>query len=278
MLDASTGLEEVAACPADGSVDREKWARGLPALRNEAIAIPPGLKDILLPLCTALAEGGAGDSALHIRDAIAANGIDADSLLSVSLAQKSEGHSNQRAAHGLLARSGVADRRARQRSAGASSVVDRRSSIVDRRWTIDDGRSLGPRLLSRSAGPGRRSSKRTTAHTRCAARICALGWSLHSHRCVYCGNAGEDFVAAAPDVNRPRAPRRAVREVQRLHKSDRRRSEPTPFPLLAIDDLATMHLDRGRDEPRLSAAGAVRSRRDRAANRVLGPAKPDTAQ
>ena len=73
-------------CPLTG-VDSENWARGLPALRNEAVAIPPGLKAILLPLCTALAECGAGESALHIRDAIAANGIDADSLLGVSLAR-----------------------------------------------------------------------------------------------------------------------------------------------------------------------------------------------
>ena len=86
-LDASAGLDETPPATLSAVSIREKWTRGLPALRNEAIAIPAGLKDILLPLCTALAECGAGESALHIRDAIAANGIDADSLLGVSLAR-----------------------------------------------------------------------------------------------------------------------------------------------------------------------------------------------
>ena len=87
MLDASDGLDETAPARFRAASMREKWTRGLPVLWNEAIAIPAGLKDILLPLCTALAECGAGESALHIRDAIAVNGIDAGSLLSVSLAR-----------------------------------------------------------------------------------------------------------------------------------------------------------------------------------------------
>jgi len=82
-----------------------------------------------------------------------------------------------------------------------------------------------------------------STHTlRCS--YCALGWSLHSHRCVYCGNAGEDFVAAAPDVSRPQ------RRVELCGKCSGYTKvidvqEPTPFPLLAIADLATISLDEG---------------------------------
>jgi hypothetical protein len=87
MLDASAALDETVPATFTAESTREKWRRGLPALWNEAITIPAGLKDFLLPLCAALAECGAGESAIRIRDAIAAHHIDADSLLSVSLAR-----------------------------------------------------------------------------------------------------------------------------------------------------------------------------------------------
>src|SRR6185436_20438915 len=68
----------------------DKRTRGVPAVRNETVDIPLQLGEFLLPLCTALAEGGAGDSARHIGGAIAARSIDAISLLRVSLARDQE--------------------------------------------------------------------------------------------------------------------------------------------------------------------------------------------
>jgi hypothetical protein len=73
---------------------------------------------------------------------------------------------------------------------------------------------------------------------------CALGWSLQSSRCVYCGNPGDDFVAAAPDVSRPERRVELCARCSGYTKVIEVR-EPTPFPLLAIEDLATMHLDQG---------------------------------
>ncbi|HET9467945.1 MAG TPA: hypothetical protein VFO48_06020, partial [Vicinamibacterales bacterium] len=86
-LDASTAIQGTPLLTLSPVSLLEKSARGLPALRNEIVPIPPVLRDFLLPFCEALADGGAGDSARHIRDAIAARSIDADSLLSVSLAR-----------------------------------------------------------------------------------------------------------------------------------------------------------------------------------------------
>ncbi|HET9468242.1 MAG TPA: formate dehydrogenase accessory protein FdhE, partial [Vicinamibacterales bacterium] len=73
---------------------------------------------------------------------------------------------------------------------------------------------------------------------------CAFGWTLDSRRCVYCANAGAEFVVAAPDVSQPQ---------QRVELCGRCSgytkvidvTEPTPFPLLAIADLATITLDQG---------------------------------
>ena len=168
--------------------------------------------------------------------------------------QKSEGDSDERAPHGVLARSRVADWRIGQRAAGVPPVIVHRplsiggraidagrSTIDDRRSTIDDHWNRGycpfcgswPAFIEAHGG----------AHTlRCS--YCALGWSLSSRRCVYCGNAAGDFVAAAPDVDQPQ---RRVELCGRCSGYTKviDVQEPTPFPLLAIEDLATMNLDQG---------------------------------
>lgn len=78
-------------------------------------------------------------------------------------------------------------------------------------------------------------------HTlRCA--YCALGWAMASYRCVYCGHDGEDFLTTRPD---PEAPGRLIQfcgacggyaKVLDLPR-------PTEFPLVAIEDLASLDLD-----------------------------------
>ena len=63
-----------------------KLTRGVPALAGEPIPVPvPVLLPALLQLCDALAEGGAGEAATHIRQTIAEKQIDAGSLLTTSL-------------------------------------------------------------------------------------------------------------------------------------------------------------------------------------------------
>ena len=73
---------------------------------------------------------------------------------------------------------------------------------------------------------------------------CALGWSLQSRRCIYCGNSGEDFVSAAPDVNQPRH-RVELCGTCGGYTKIIDLAASTPFPLLAIEDLATIDLDSG---------------------------------
>jgi FdhE protein len=243
MLDASIRLEDVGETPLTAESVGDKWSRGLPALRNAAIPIPPALKDILLPICAALAECGAGESALHIRDAIAAHGIDADSLLSVSLSR------NQKAIRTSALHMGFSpDLVWLIGELGSAPLAHKLSSIVHRRSSIDDGRSTIDDLWDRGYCPCCGSwptliEARDAAHTlRCS--YCALGWTLSSQRCVYCGHAGEEFVTAAPDV---RAPERRVELCGRCSGYTKviDVQDPTPFPLLAIADLATIELDQG---------------------------------
>jgi hypothetical protein len=249
MLDASEGLAGTAPATFTTASIRKKWTRGLPVLRNEAISIPAGLKDVLLPLCTALAECGAGESAVHIRDAIEAHGIDADSLLSVSLAR------NQKAVRtsalhmgfspdlvwliGELGSAPLAHHLAAGLEKGSGSLFPESTTKKAPGAFFQWDRGYCPFCGSWPAF----IEAHDGAHVlRCS--YCALGWSLLSHRCLYCGNTGEDFVAAAPDVNQPQRRVELCGQCSGYTKVIDAR-EPTPFPLLAIVDLATVNLDQG---------------------------------
>ncbi len=261
MLEASAGLAGTAPATFTASSMREKWTRGLPALRNETVAIPAGLKDVLLPLCTALAECGAGESALHIRNAIAAKDIDADSLLSVSLARNQKAIRTSALHMGfspdlvwLIGELGSAPL-AHYLSSGLELSAGLNTSTANTAagtGLLPDARSaelqVGPEDWDRGYCPFCGSwptfiEGRDNTHVlRCS--YCALGWCLQSHRCVYCGNAGDDFISAAPDVSQPR---RRVDLCGRCSGYTKVIDvpQPTPFPLLAIEDLASLNLDEG---------------------------------
>ena len=78
-------------------------------------------------------------------------------------------------------------------------------------------------------------------HTlRCS--FCAHGWELLGYHCLYCGNEGQGFITAAAD---PEQPGRRLQlcgacggYVKALEMD-----EPSTFPLVAIDDLASLDLD-----------------------------------
>src|SRR5437667_8232398 len=65
-----------------------KLGRGVPLLAAEPIPLPlPLLTPAIGRLCEALADGGAGDAATHIRQAIESGAIEPGSLLGASLAR-----------------------------------------------------------------------------------------------------------------------------------------------------------------------------------------------
>jgi hypothetical protein len=85
MLDAAGTLDEPVPETLEPAVVLEKWRRGLPALRNVRVAIPDSLKAAVPGFCEALVDAGAGDSALHLLEALRQGAIDPGSLLAVSL-------------------------------------------------------------------------------------------------------------------------------------------------------------------------------------------------
>jgi FdhE protein len=75
---------------------------------------------------------------------------------------------------------------------------------------------------------------------RCA--YCACGWQLHSYRCLYCGNDGETFVTAAANPEEPGRRLQLCGECGGYVKVIKT-EEPSVFPLVAIEDLASLDLD-----------------------------------
>ena len=128
------------------------------------------------------------------------------------------------------------------------STIDAGRTPIDAGQTIDVGRSTIDDHWHRGYCPfcgswpafiEAHGGKRAL---RCS--YCALEWAPASNSCIYCGNAGNDFVAAAPDVQQPQ---RRVELCGRCSGYTKviEVEDPTPFPLLAIEDLATLSLDQG---------------------------------
>ncbi len=245
LEDSRAGLPE--ATPA---VVLGKWSRGLPALRNEAIPIPDALKDILPALCDALAHGGAGDSAAHIRDALTGGEIDAGSLLRVSLARNRNAIRTSSLHHGfapdlvwLVGELGSSPL-AHYCQTHVLGAPELKAAIGG--WNRGYCPCCGswPALIETLDGPGRRSASREGGPQWLRCSYCAATWELASSRCLYCDNHDHRFVAAAPDIARPGRRLELCGACGNYTKVIDVASL-TPFPLIAIEDLATMDLDEG---------------------------------
>ena len=219
-----------------------KLARGVPALAGEPIPLPVALlKPPLLSLCDELAAGGAGEAATHIREAIDSGSIEAGSLLTASLA-RDQGAIRSGATHrGLspdlvwlvaeLAVSPVAY--ALQRMLFASAAAVEHASATVAAWNHGYCPACGSWPALAEVVDGHRT-------LRCS--FCATAWELTTHACIYCEEAGEPFVTVAPEEGRED---RRIELCSSCGSYLKTVDLPalSPFPLLAIADLATMDLD-----------------------------------
>jgi FdhE protein len=215
-----------------------KLRQGVPALAGEPIPVPAvTLRPVMVSLCGALAAGGAGDAAEHIRAAIVGGDIDPVSLLTASLARDQHAIRTGAVHRGLapdliwliaeLAVSPFAH--ALQRSIFAHEGL----ADALRQWHQGYCPACGSWPALAEVAGGHRTM-------RCS--FCAAAWELNTYACVYCQESGENFVTAAP--NEEHMDRRL--ELCRACGSYLKTvdvAELSPFPLLAIADLETMDLD-----------------------------------
>jgi len=218
-----------------------KLARGVPVLAGEPIPLPvPVLTPTLLRLCDALAAGGAGEAATHIRETIESGHIEPGSLLAASLSRDQAAVRTGAVHRGLapdlvwlVAELAVSPFvHALQRMVFGSIGTGALRAALDG-WNRGYCPACGSWPAVAEVAAGHRT-------LRCS--FCSSGWELTSYSCIYCGESGEPFVTAAP--NEERTDRRI--EVCRscggyLKTLDV--PELSPFPLLSISDIETTDLD-----------------------------------
>jgi len=218
-----------------------KLGRGVPVLAGEPIPVPLGLLNgALLKLCDALAEGGAAESATHIRDAIANGSMEAGSLLTASLARNQDAIRTGAVHRGLapdlvwlvaeLATTPFAH-------ALQHSVFDNRQETSFLAACSGWNRGYCPACGSWPALAECAASHRVL---RCS--FCSAGWELDTYACIYCGEAGDPFVTAAPDQER-KDRRVEVCSACQAYVKTIDLPALSPFPLVAIADMETMDLD-----------------------------------
>jgi len=221
-----------------------KLGRGVPIFAGEPIPVPVGLlKTSLLNLCDALAAGGAGESADHIKEAIAANTMDAGSLLTASLSRDQQAIRTGAVHRGLapdlvwllaeLAASPFAH------ALQVALLSPRQDAAVD---TLADARRAWNQGYCAVCGSWPALAEVADGHRVLRCSFCAAGWELNQYSCIYCGEHGEPFVTAAPDEER-KDRRVEICGACQAYLKTIDVAELSPFPLVAITDMESMDLD-----------------------------------
>jgi FdhE protein len=220
-----------------------KLARGVPVLAGEPIPQPVAvLRPALGRLCEVLADGGAGEAATHIGDAIMNGSIESGSLLTASLAR------NQAAIRTGASHRGLApDLVWLVAELAVSPFVHalQRSLFGHAR---DAGGDLQPALDAWNRGycPACGSwpalAEVVGGHRTLRCSFCSSAWELTTYACIYCEESGEKFVTAAPDEER-KDRRLEVCSTCGGYLKTIDLAELSPFPLLSISDIETTDLD-----------------------------------
>jgi FdhE protein len=218
-----------------------KLTRGVPALVGEPIPLPvPVLTPTLFQLCDALASGGAGDAATHIRESMDSGRLEAASLLTASLHRDQAALRTGAMHRGLspdlmwlvaeLAVSPFAHA-LQQMLFGSIEAGDLRDALDA--WNHGYCPACGSWPAVGEVAAGHRT-------LRCS--FCSCAWELSTYACIYCEEGGDAFVTAAPDAERKD---RRIEVCSTCGGYLKTLDVPglSPFPLLSISDIETTDLD-----------------------------------
>ncbi|HEX2445021.1 MAG TPA: formate dehydrogenase accessory protein FdhE [Vicinamibacterales bacterium] len=229
--------------------------QGLPVMRGRTIELPVGgLSPDLAPLCDLLADGGAGDAARHIADALRSERIDHGSLLAASF-DRDQPAVRTFALHASLAPDLLWL---------VAELASAPFAFVAQSRIFDDALAGGARdEWSRGYCPACGSwpafAELTGGARRLRCSYCAASWQPSACRCVYCAEEGPAFSLAAPDESRPTWRLELCATCGGYLKSIET-THPVRFPLGAVDDMETTPLDvvamdRGYGKPQLPEFG-----------------------
>ncbi len=235
---AAGGLPTVSLRPQDIAA---KLGRGVPALAAEPIPVPLTVtKPALARLCDALAEGGAADAAIHIRDAINSGNIDAGSLLAASLRRDQPairfGATQRGLAPDLLwliAELAIGP--------FAHILQDRLLGEIENR-TLAESLDAWANGYCPACGSWPAVAEAVGGHRTLRCSFCSSAWELPTYGCIYCAERGEKFVTAAPNESR-KDRRLELCATCGGYLKTVDLGELSPFPLIAISDIETTDLD-----------------------------------
>jgi FdhE protein len=244
------------AAPVLPSVEAvSRLRQGLPVMRGRTIELPVAvLAPDLAPLCDLMAEGGAGDAARHIADALRSGRIDQRSLLSSSF-DRDQPAVRTFALHASLAPD-LLWLVAELASAPFAFVAQSRIFEDPLAGAARDEWSRG---YCPACGSWPAFAELTGGARRLRCSFCAAAWQPSDCRCVYCAEEGPAFSLAAPEESRPTWRLELCASCAGYLKSIET-AEPVRYPLGAVDDMETMPLDlvamdRGYGKPRLPEFG-----------------------
>ena len=218
-----------------------KLGRGVPAFAAEPIPLPiPAMTPVLVRLCDALATGGAGDAAAHIRESITSGQMDAGSLFAATFA-RNQGAIRSGATHRGLAPDlvwlvgelavGPFVHRLQQTILADATDTALRAAL--------DGWDRG---YCPACGSWPALAEVVGGHRTMRCSFCSSAWEPTRYACIYCGESGAKFVTAAP--NEERKDRRVeVCSSCSGYVKTVDLAELSPFPLLSISDIETTDLD-----------------------------------
>ena len=219
-----------------------KLRRGIPVLHGEPIPLPARLLKLSArEFCDRLAEAGVGEAAAAVAQALDSRALDGDALLSACFGR------DQRRVRFMAMQQSVSPDIAWMVAELALApfvylLQAHTLTAGDANGALNLAMAGWDRGFCPACGSWPALAEAGTGGHQLRCSFCAARWALASYRCVYCANRSRTFVTAAPDLQVP------GRRLQLCgacggYVKVLEVPAPAPFPLVAIEDLATMDLD-----------------------------------
>jgi len=213
-----------------------KLGRGVPALHGEPIPLPSALLAMAArEFCEQLARGGAGDAASAVGSALDTRALDAGALLSACFGR------DQRRVRSMASQAGVS---ADLAWLVAELALAPFAHLLQHRALATGHPALASAIAAWDRGYcpacGSWPAVIEGTHTKLRCSFCAADWRLSTYRCLYCGSDDETFITAAPN---PDEPGRRLQLCGACGGYVKVLDVSTVFPMVAVEDLASMDLD-----------------------------------
>jgi FdhE protein len=218
-----------------------KLTHGTPILTGEPIPLPVALlTTFFVRFCDELAAAGAGEPATHLAAAIRSGQIDAGSLFTASLARDQDAIRTGATHHGLAP--DLAWLAAELAVGPVAHALQRALLAPPAPGPLSEALAGWNHGYCPACGSWAALAEVVSGHRLLRCSFCAATWERTTYACVYCDEAGETFVTAAPDATRPDRRIELCSGCGAYLKAVEA-DALSAFPLVALADMETMDLD-----------------------------------